>query len=255
MKKHTIYSIFLIVFLNILSIHANLQFTIGPEFSHLTRVREGGTKQTGGLYGLKIEVDRLKYWGVYGGGEVELEEGTLNGHTGTNRRLKSKYSSILSEARLGFTFQKTDCRRIFIAPFFGGGYTIEKNHFRSPSPIPLHFKTKYPFLTLGFLSGIDIYPQFELGLLAKVRYPLSPKTLVTNDPGSDAVQQRMGAKLQCRIDLPITYRGLLQCERMKVGIRPYFEYRHYGKQINFPFDFFDTRIRIYGVMFEWQYTI
>ena len=39
------------------------QFSIGPEWYRVERIKEGGTKQSGNLFGVRIGYDRLIRWG------------------------------------------------------------------------------------------------------------------------------------------------------------------------------------------------
>ena len=67
--------------------------------------------------------------------------------------------------------------------------------------------------------------------------------------------QLVGAniRIQYRIELPIVYTPTFLCSMFKVGVMPFFESRLYGGRENYPFDFFETRFRIYGVNLQLIY--
>lgn len=225
------------------------QFYIGPEWSDVKRER-GETRQRGDVIGLRAGYDRLKRYKWYVGGDGFYGSGILKGHgftaDGERFDVKSRLTNYGAEGRLGYTLQQKDCYQIALTPFVGGGYFVERNNFSSPSPLPVHFKIHFPYVVTGFLSWIHLTENFEAGFNFKARYPLSPRCRVSNDPDEDPVNQRINERWQYRLELPLTYR--VSCDgRFCLGVVPFYEYRHYGMHPNFPFDFFKTKLRIWGI--------
>jgi hypothetical protein len=230
------------------------EFYIGPDWFNLNRRREGGTKQNGNIYGLRAGFDRLKCFGWYIGAEVDYSSGTLKGHDRRGRSLKSQYTESMIEGKVGYTLQMRTGFQFSITPFIGLGYSVERNNFTDPSPLPIHFKTRYTYVETGFLSWMHLCEQWELGLNFKTKYPLSPKCFVSNDPVQEPMLQRIGDELFYRLELPITYR--LNSEyNFAVRANPYYEYRKYGQHFNFPADFFETQFNIYGLTIEFIYRL
>lgn len=40
---------------------------------------------------------------------------------------------------------------------------------------------------------------------------------------------------------------------MAVGLVPFYEYRFYGHRANFPFDFLETKLKLYGATLKLHY--
>ena len=228
------------------------QITIGPECYHLKRVRAGGTTQQGNLYGIHLGYDRLKRYGWYWGLEGSYARGKLKGHTGDGDQIRSHFNDSFIEGRLGYTFQQKECTKIAFTPFIGGGYSVEKNNFTSPSPLPIHFKTHYPYMSTGFLSWMHLTDDWEVGLNFKARMAFEPKCHVTHDPDNEPLSQRIGERMQYRVDLPITYRAFCT-DHFVITLDPFYENRHYGPHVNYPFDYLKTRITIWGAILELVY--
>lgn len=230
------------------------RFTIGPEYTHLKRTRKGGTKQSGPLYGVRAGFDRLKRYGWYIGAEAHFAKGTIKGHTGAGNKIRSHFTDVSAEGRFGYTFQRKHGYQFAFTPFFGGGYAAEKNDFISPSPLPVHFKTKYPYILGGFLASANPCENWNVAILFKTFFPVDPKCHVTHDPLHESVSQNIGERLQYRAELPITYK--LPCyERGSLMLVPFFEYRHYGTSVNYPFDYFKTQLKMWGVVLKLTYEL
>lgn len=222
------------------------QLYAGPEWYHLWRTKKGGTKQQGNMVGVRYGYDRLKRYGWYWGCEALYAEGTLKGQLGDDAKLHSHATDMSVEGRIGYTFQQKDCLQLSFTPFVGGGYAVEKNYFKDPSPLPLHFLTHYPFAMAGFLSWMHLCDRVELGLNFKARFPVDPKCRVTNDPRFPPVTQVVGERLHYRIDLPLTYR--VTCDGANaLSLVPFYESRYYGSRMNYPFDYFKTKLSSWGL--------
>lgn len=230
------------------------RFTLGPEYVHVKRTRKGGTKQSGPLYGVRVGYDRLKRYGWYIGLEANYAKGTISGKTGNDSRIKSRFTDMWAEGRFGYTFQRKHGYQLAFTPFVGGGYATEINNFISPSPLHIHFRTKYPYMLGGFLASANICDSWNVGICFKTYFPFEPKCYVTNDPNHESVTQNIGERLQYRAEIPITYK--LPCyERGSLMLVPFYEYRHYGSHVNFPFDYFKTELQFWGIILKLDYQL
>lgn len=223
---------------------------LGPELYHVKRTREGGTSQHGTVFGGRLNYDYIKRYNFYVGADAFYSTGTLNGTSASDAKLRSHFHDEYFEGRAGYTLQQKCGRHFSLTPFVGGGYAAEKNDFVDPSPLPIHFKISYSFVCAGFLSEAFITPKFLIGLNFKTRYLIDPKNKVSNDPDNDPVTMNITQHFQYRIDLPLTYN---MSEHCLLCLVPFWEYRHYGHHFNFPFDFLDTKLKIYGVTFKLAY--
>lgn len=232
--------------------HGN-RFHIGPEIYRAYRSREGGTHQHGWMVGCRIGYDYLRRYTIYVGIDGLYARGDLRGKSGSGSLNASTLTDANIEGRLGYTFQYKDGWRPFFTPFVGGGFYSEVNKFHSPTPLHIHFKTRFSYVTVGFLSGVTITPNWEVGLNAKVRYMLDPKCKITNDPEFENISLGIeNDQLQYRIEIPVVYHS--SCfEHFALSISPFYEYRYYGKMANYPFDFLKTEFRNWGATFSLVY--
>lgn len=225
---------------------------IGPEFYYVKRAREGGSEQTGMLYGIRVGYDHVKRYKFYWGLDALWATGNLNGKF-EDHHLESRFTDTNVEGRLGYTFQSKHFRCASFTPFIGIGYFWELNHYHGKSDIHVHFRNEFYYLPVGFLSQVFITPTLSMGLNFKVRFPIEGKQKVTNDPEFDDMTQQYEQHPQYRVDLPITYFYCWNDYRLATCVMPFYEYRHYGHRANFPFDFLDTKFNIYGISLQMLY--
>ena len=230
----------------------SLNPSIGPEIYYMKRTKEGGAEQTGTLYGVRANYDHIRRYKFYWGAEALWAKGTLNGKVNENK-LKSDFTDINIEARLGYTLQSKCWRCASFTPYLGLGYFWEKNFYKSPSPLEVHFENNFSYIPLGFLSEIFIYPTLSIGLNFKVRYIIKGKNHVSHDPDNDKLTQNYDNKLQYRVELPITFFFNWNCLPLGMSLVPFYEYRKYGHKINFPFDFLETQLKLYGATLKVLY--
>jgi len=223
---------------------------MGPEVYEMRRVKEGGSKQNGILYGMRFGCDRVRRLSVYWGCECLWAQGSLTGRVGKDK-LKSILTDMNVEVRLGYTLQSKCWRCLSFTPYAGIGYFLEKNDYRSPSPLPIHFKNDFYYVPVGFLSEVFITPRWSVGMNVKVRILLEGRQKVSHDPEHDAWTQHYEEKLQYRVEWPLSYFMNWKCYTMGFSLVPFIEYRHYGRRANFPFDFFDTQLNLYGATLKW----
>lgn len=222
------------------------QLLFGPQWFHLKRVREGGVEQNGNLVGVYASYDRVKRYNIYLGAEGSYARGPIKGSIDDIGNLHSKFTDGWVEGRIGYTFQQKSEYFFSFTPYLGVGYATEKNNFGSKSPLPIHFKTYFYYPSIGFKSSAVVWNDVLLALNFRARYPYEPKCRVSHDPDNESVNQRIGEKWQYRVELPISY--AIPCTKpWGISIIPFYEYRPYGAHINFPFDYFDTKLTLWGV--------
>lgn len=224
---------------------------IGPEIYHVKRLKEGGAEQNGTLYGVRLGYDHVGYFNLYWGVDALWARGTLEGHV-RDEKLKSQFTDRNAEARLGYTFAFR-WRCASFTPYFGVGRFWETNNYQDPSPLKVHFKNRFSYVPVGFLSEIFVTPTLSVGLNFKVRIIFEGEQTVTHDPKFDKLIQHYDEKLQYRVELPITYFYCWGCHPLAVSLVPFFDYRHYGHRANFPFDFLDTKLKLYGATLKLLY--
>lgn len=233
----------------------SLKLYVGPEFYHVHRKREGGAKQDGLIYGIRAGYDRIKPSSLYLGFDVLYGKGTLDGHNAAGHCLKSKFSDISVEGRLGYTLTMKCRLQPSFSPYAGIGYFVEKNNFSKPRPTPIHFKNSYLYAAIGFLSQISITDRFDLGFNFKAKFPYEARCRVSNDPREDDSKQNIQEKFQYRAELPITYKFAECYDRFCLSVVPFYELRQYGHQPNYPCDFLETRLNIYGIQLKMMYCL
>lgn len=229
-----------------------LEAYIGPEIYYTQRVKEGGSKQTGTLYGVRIGYDRIQRYKLYWGIDALWARGILEGQTKENH-LKSTLTDMNVEARIGYTFQSKNWRCASLTLYSGGGYFWENNFYQHPSPLTVHFKNRFSYIPIGFLSQIFVTPNWSIGANFKVRYLIESEHKVTNDPEHDHLTQHYEDRLQYRVDLPVTYFICWKKHSLAVSLVPFYEYRSYGYRANFPFDFLETKFNFYGATLKFLY--
>lgn len=227
----------------------NNQLYIGPEAYYVRRVKNGGSKQNGWAGGLKLGYDRIKPFGWYWGFEAYYAFGRLNGHASSGDRIKSNYYDAQVEGRIGFTFAQQTGHQHSITPYAGGGYLWETNNFIHPSPLHIHTNIKGPYVCGGFLSQMTLCNQYDIGINFEAKYILDAKNFVSHDPDYSDSEAIIKNKMQYKIEIPLQYHYY----SWNLGIVPYYEYRHYGGQAGFPFDFVETKSKIWGAFFKATY--
>lgn len=251
-KKHTL-KLFLLafilfgseVFASFLGPH---RLALGPEIFFMQRNKEGGSKQHGMLYGARLTYDRLKGNSLYWGGDLMYASGKLNGHNSESEELHSQKRDSEIEGRFGYTFKRKFNSTYWFIPFFGGGYFEGTNKFKHPSPLTYKITTSFPYLSLGFISRIDIKNSFGIGLDFKTKYSVGAKGKITEDldPEIDNSHFIIEDKFSYELDLPFYFDKCFKGKLVELSFVPFYRFRHYGGHENHPFDFIDTRFHIYG---------
>lgn len=234
---------------------------LGPEIYFVKRLKEGGSAQGGALYGLRIGYDRVKRYKFYWGIDALWARGTLTGHRkkenlhvdAVTEHLKSEFTDMNVEARVGYTFQCKNWRCASLTPYAGLGYFWEKNFYQHPSPLHIHFKNNFSYVPAGFLSQLFLTPSCSIGFNFKVRYLLESEQKVERDPSYGKMTLHYEEKLQYRAELPVVYFFCWDCHPLAVSVVPFFEYRAYGHRANFPFDFLEVKLKLYGATLKFHY--
>lgn len=229
------------------------RFSFGPQAFYVQRRREGGSIQTGWLYGGQIMYEYIKPRKLYWGAEVNAAVGRISGHSGTKNSIKSIYGDSNIEARMGYTLAlQRSCYQFLFIPFLGGGAAVETNHFIHPSPIHLRFRLYYGFISTGFISQFNCSPWFDVGLNFKTKFMLDAKNKVSHDPSFDSSTCLVGNEVLYRVELPVTWKPR---PNGYISLVPFYEYRHYGGHKGFPFDFLDTKLNFYGAVLKFIYLL
>lgn len=227
------------------------RFYVGPEIYHSRRTRSGGTKQTGVLYGIRGGYDRLSSNAViYVGLDGYWATGGLNGQKSNGDELKSNVKEWEVEGRLGLTFKKHLIHCYAITPFLGSGYMKSINEYVDPTDPEIKFTDRYNYISTGFLFHTSLSECLNVGFSFKKKFMISGKSKVTDDPIYDTVRLLMDSETQYEMEAPITYYTSWCCGHLSGKFVPFYRFRHYGGRENFPFNFIDTKFRIYGGRIE-----
>lgn len=226
------------------------QFFLGPEIYQVNRKREGGAAQDGVIYGVRGGYEHIKRYKFYWAVDALYGEGHLTGKSKAGNKLKSNFVDKNIEGRFGYTFQQKAGFRFSFTPFVGVGYATECNNFVKPSPLPVHFELRYNYACAGFLSQMSFNRCFDGGINFKLKYVGEIKNHVTHDPDFDDNKMLVKEEFQYRVEVPLTYE---YCPRFLIRLEPFYEFRHFGSHINYPFDYFDTKLNIYGATLKFIY--
>ncbi|NGX53885.1 MAG: hypothetical protein K1000chlam4_00605, partial [Chlamydiae bacterium] len=120
------------------------------------------------------------------------------------------------------------------------------------SPIPYTFTDTFDYFTTGFLSGFNFTPLLSMGLNFKVKFMMSGRSKISDDPLYDDVKLRMNNEIQLRVDVPLVFH-CLPWKRVQAALVPFYEYRHLGGREGFPFDYIDTKFTLLGARLDLIY--
>lgn len=210
-----------------------------------TRTKSGGTSQKGALFGYGGEYERLKNSGFYLYAKAYTDKGTLEGSTDSKIKLKSRFDSEEYYGRVGWSF----CFQKFIfAPFLGGGVSYSTNRFIDPSPLHVSMKINFPYALAGLKAE---WRQTEcLHFIASImlKKPYEPKCKIKDDPDFFTAHQMIKEKLQADFELGVRRQGTpwLECP-LSAEAFFFYQYNHFGKHTNYPFNFVDTKYRYLGL--------
>lgn len=232
---------------------------LGPQTYYIRRNRKGGTRQSGWLYGGRIGYERLKGNSLYLGFEAATGIGTIKGNSGLGSSLKSSFKDITYEWRLGYTFHQCSFKHLFFTPYILFESLKEINNFKEPSPLLTDTKIHATLAGIGFLSKIDICPCLSAGINFSAKFMLSGKNKFSNYPTGigDETENftiNTGNQFHCHVEIPITYHFIQLCNsHLSVGLVPFYEYRKYESQENFPINFLETKFNFVGIFLKFMY--
>ena len=220
--------------------------SIGPEVYHLTRTKEGGSQQKGVLGGVQASLERWRpngaYWGIQGNCAV----GRLHGHTARGTEIVSRLTEKQVEGRLGYNVA-ADSTRFQLIPFVLAGKYECENKFISPSPVISTFHDRFDFIGWGFYMVCNLTGSFHYGLTFKSRYMVNGQDEVSGNPDDEDSRSHIKSEWQYDVEIPLQYGS--SSEGWAVQVVPFYCIRHFGGMEGFPFDFIDTKFRIYGTKF------
>lgn len=228
------------------------QFFLGPEIYYVKRQKEGGAEQTGVLYGVRGGYEKIKRYKFYYALDGLYSTGILEGKT-NHKTIKSEFSNSNVETRFGYTLQAKYWPCFSFTPFVGVGYMWEYSRYLHPSPMRVHFDNQFPYIPFGFLTSFLVTDRLQMGLNFKARFLWEGKQKVTHDPQYSSLEQCYEQHLQYRVEIPLEYFFNWNQHALSARLTAFYEYRHYGHWINYPFDFLDTTFKFYGANFELLY--
>lgn len=248
-------SVFLIIFLcTTLLAKCPLPWEVyvGPEIYSLNRFRASGTEQHGRMDGGRVGFDRIKGYCWYYGADYLYASGKMRGETATGSVLVSNLIDSIAEGRFGYCLQQP-ARCAFFVPFAGYGYFRETNAFHKPSAMPFTYTDSFRYFVAGFLSGINLTPLLSMGLNFKMKFMIDGTSRVTDDPDYDEITLKINNKVQYRLDIPFSCCLPKSCCHLDASFVPFYEFRHFGGCVGFPFDFIGTKYHIGGARFSIGY--
>lgn len=220
---------------------------VGPEWYHLKRTREGGSKQTGDLHGIHATYDRAPSCGIYWGADGYAVTGDLSGKTAKGFKTKSNVKEREIEGRLGYTRHLPYiCWSPRFTLFMGGGYYYSSNKFRKPSPMTIKMTEWASYGSAGCFIGVDLSCRLRAEARFTAKFMANGKSDITEDHDFDDISLDMDNEVFYNVDIPISYRICESNERLELRLVPFYRFRHFGGRSNFPFDFVETKFRIYG---------
>lgn len=225
---------------------------VGPTASHTHRTRKGGAWQSGELLGVQMRYDKVARSKIYWGADLSYAEGLLRGRSSADDRVKSRFIDEWIEGRVGYTFSRKWCFEWSLSPFLGIGYGLEKNRFVVPTPLLLHSKIRYIYVPLGFLGKMRFNDKWDIALQFTAKINANVKNYISHDPDFDDSTLQVDPKVGYRVEVPLNYN---YNSRWFFSISPYYESRHYGGKVNFPFDFVGTKLSTYGAWLKCGYRL
>ncbi len=222
------------------------RISVGPQFYHVKRLRDGGSRQTGWLCGLRGSYERLKPNAFYWAAEGSWAQGSIDGTTASGTRIKSDMMDSEVEGRLGYNIHWHCGLCWAFTPFVGAGYYHGENRFVHPSPLEVLFVDTFKFGTAGFLLRAWCDDCWTVGFNFKVRQMYEGRDKVV-DPEVPNTTTIIEDKMHYICELPIQRRICIYGRECYASVVPFYEHRHLGGREDFPFDFIDTKYKIHGV--------
>lgn len=225
--------------------------SLQPETYWTKREREGGSSQTGWLFGIRGRYDRIVPWGIYLGGHLEWAKGSLSGKNGNGAKIRSNLTDSEAEVRGGFTLHTHKKYCFLLTPFVGWGAYEAKNSFKHPSPMLVTFRDSYEYAALGALFSITPNDRWIFGANFTARYVLDVRSKLT-DP-DEGINEKLACEedWQYEVEIPVKYR--LCCapfSEINIGAVPFWRLRKFGGMENYPHKFFETTYTNWGLRLD-----
>lgn len=221
-------------------------FSAGPEVYRITREKKGGSAQDGWMIGIHGTYERLHHYGFYWAIDGYWAKGNIEGETRSGKILKSDLTDRQIEGRFGYSLCFPICQKLRFVPYGGYGSFNSINKFKKPSPIPFKSETNFDYWLGGIITLYDISSCWDMGINLKYKYPLEPKSKISDDPDYDDMKLHIGTEIHYEIEVPFRYYHCWRGKNASVSFTPFYRFRHYGEQENSPFDSIDTRFHIAG---------
>lgn len=258
-RKKTIFGWIAAILLNVSPFQAQafdlLEFigptrlSVGPEIYHLSRRLNGGTHQSGTLYGGQLRYDRLRDNSLYLAARGRIAKGDLIGSTGSGDHIKSVMRETEVEGRIGWSFGFCLGRPIALTPYGVYGHFHDCNHFKPPSPLTFRFRDQFDFGGGGMIASVCVLPDWQIGVDFRAAWMYEPKAKLTDDVGFPDVKMSIDPRWLYMVEVPISYDMCWCGWHGQASLVPFWERRTYGGFLNFPFDFLRTRYTLTGARF------
>ncbi len=222
-------------------------FYIGPEFSYVKRTREGGSRQSSFMYGGHFLYERMAGNSLYWALDAYYTTGNAHGKTGSGSKLKSTFTDSQVEGRFGLTWHLPYLNRLFLTPYVAYGAFYSTNRFHHPSPISCELQDSFRYGACGLITTWSIRESLVVGIDFRGKYMLNGKDRVTHDHEHDDVKLDIECMWQYELDIPIEFITCVYGRNVSLRAVPFYRFRHLGGKPNYPYDFFETKYRIYGL--------
>ena len=219
---------------------------IGPEIYYLRRTREGGSWQSGWLFGGRALYERRIPFGFYWAVDGYFAKGDITGKSSSGNKLKSNFTEVEIEGRLGFSLCFRICPKFSFTPYGGYGGFYCKNDFIHPSPLTCTFRDSFKYALGGIITSMRINDCLEASIDFKAKYMLEGQSDISHDPQNGHLSLKMNNEVQYELAIPINYTRCWRGRLLKITVAPFYRFRHFGGMLNFPYDFIDTKFRSYG---------
>jgi hypothetical protein len=219
---------------------------IGPEYSHISRTREGGSKQTGNLVGGHIRYDRISPHSIYLGADAYYDTGKAKGKTASGKQIRSTIDEYEIQARLGYNLYIDRINQLLIIPYATYSYFYGRNKFYGPSPNQYKLHDHLHLGGAGLWVSFCLFDCCRLGVDFNAKYIVDGKNKVTDDPEYDNIKLEIESQWQYELAIPIEFKVPVCDCCLECRFVPFYRFRHLGGKPNYPFDYKETKYRLYG---------
>ena len=231
---------------NLHSFCVDSKFLLGPEIYHVHRVKKGCGSQDGTALGFRGSIEANFERHGFLATNFLVSSAHLSGKN-SDSALQSKFINNYLEIVAGYNFFFNCFACEFkLTPFFGYGSMWENNSFKQKKPIRISFRNQLIYFPLGFHFVYKINDRYSTGVTALLRY-IWDGAVQVKDPFYKKLVQRYEEHPQYRLEAFLNFCIELCKKNVDLSSSIFYEYRHYGSAINFPFDFIDTKFEFWGI--------